>query len=217
MKKEAAIALLTMLVVGFAAAGCQKAYYAVWETMGKEKRHLLRDNVEKAGEEQEEAAKQFEDVLSRIKTVYGLDGGELEAYYMALKGDFEHCQGRADIVRDRIDTVEEIARDLFAEWEAELATISSARLRADSAASLADTRRRYGKLEKAMRKAEKSMDPVLRNLNDYVLYLKHNLNAKAIGALRGEVKSIESEVNSLVADMDRSIQETDRFIQSMQP
>jgi len=216
MKKRTIAPLLLLASVIFLLAGCQKAYYAVWETMGKEKRHLLRDNVEKAGEEQEEAAQQFEDVLSRIKAVYGLDGGELEAYYTTLKGDFDHCQARADIVRDRIDTVEEIADDLFAEWEAEIATISSARLRADSAASLADTRRRYAKLERAMRKAEKSMTPVLRNLKDYVLYLKHNLNAKAIGALRGEVQSIESEVKSLVAEMDRSIQETESFIQSME-
>jgi len=216
MKSRTIVPLLLAVATLFFFTGCQKAYYAAWETMGKEKRHLLRDNVEKAGEEQEEAAEQFEDVLSRIKSVYGLDGGELEDYYNTLKGEFEHCGHRADIVRDRIDTVEEIARDLFAEWEAEIATISSARLRADSARSLADTRRRYARLEKAMRKAESSMDPVLRNLQDYVLYLKHNLNAKAIGTLRGEVRSIESEVKSLVAEMDRSIKETESFIQSME-
>ena len=45
------VGVLVMLLIG-----CQKAYYAAWEQVGKEKRHLLRDNVEKAGKEQKEAS-----------------------------------------------------------------------------------------------------------------------------------------------------------------
>jgi len=34
-------------------SGCRSSYYTVWETLGKEKRHLLKDQVEKARDEQE--------------------------------------------------------------------------------------------------------------------------------------------------------------------
>lgn len=196
--------------------GCQTTYYALWEQMGKEKRHLLKDNVEKAKTDQEEATQQFEDVLTRIKTVYGLDGGEIEDYYTGLKADYESCEDRAETVRDRIDQVETIAADLFAEWELEIESISNVRLRADSRKSLSETKGRYTKLEKAMRKAEASMQPVLENLQDYVLYLKHNLNARAIGSLRKEVRGIETEVSALVADMEYSIQETEEFLKAME-
>ena len=37
-----------------------------------------------------------------------------------------------------------------------------------------------------MRRAERTMEPVLSALRDNVLYLKHNLNASAVGALQGE-------------------------------
>ena len=44
----------TLLFCLFAAllGGCQTAYYSVWEKLGKEKRHLLKDEVEKARDEQ---------------------------------------------------------------------------------------------------------------------------------------------------------------------
>ena len=51
--------------------GCRTTYYAVWERLGKEKRHLLRDQVEKAGSEQQKAAEEFKDVMTRIKEAYG--------------------------------------------------------------------------------------------------------------------------------------------------
>jgi len=66
-----------------------------------------------------------------------------------------------------------------------------------------------------MRGAEASMEPVLNNLRDYVLYLKHNLNAQAVSSLRKEVADIETEVSSLIQDMNRSIKEADAFIKTM--
>ena len=68
----------------------------------------------------------------------------------------------------------------------------------------------------ARRRAEKSMDPVLESFQDQVLYLKHNLNARAIGALRSELDSIERDTARLIADMQKAIAEADAFIRSME-
>jgi hypothetical protein len=194
---------------------CQTTYYALWEKMGKEKRHLLKDNVEKAREEQADASEQFSSVVERIKAMYGFKGGDLESIYDKLSSDYRACEARADAVRDRIGKVERIGADLFEEWEAEIATIENTKFRAKSRESLQDTRSRFARLQRSMARAEASMDPVLRNLRDYVLYLKHNLNAQAVGSLRREVADIEAEVASLIADMNRSIQEADAFIESL--
>ena len=64
-----------------------------------------------------------------------------------------------------------------------------------------------------MDRSRASMDPVLRRLNDYVLYLKHNLNARAVGALKQEADDIELGVSSLIRDMQTSITEADRFLE----
>jgi hypothetical protein len=196
--------------------GCQTTYYAVWEQLGKEKRHLLEDQVEKARSDQEEASEQFKDVLTRIKEMYGFEGGDLEEFYNKLKSDYEECERRADIVTTRIDKVEQIAADLFVEWEKEIEDISNSKLRSQSKKSLALTKRRYARLRVAMREAESSMEPVLTHLNDYVLYLKHNLNAQAVGALKEEVGDIEGEVDRLIKDMSKSIKEAEEFLKTFE-
>ncbi|GAB6905260.1 conserved hypothetical protein [Desulfosarcina cetonica] len=195
--------------------GCQTTYYAVWEKLGKEKRHLLKDNVEKVREEQTKASDQFATVVEQIKAMYGFDGGDLEAVYDQLNQDYQTCEQRAEAVRNRIDNVEQIADDLFTEWAAEIHTIQNVKLKAQSQASLTETRNRFARMQRAMAKAEASMTPVLRNLRDYVLYLKHNLNAQAVGALKKEVMDIETEVTALIGDMNRSIQEADAFAQKI--
>jgi hypothetical protein len=196
--------------------GCQSTYYAVWESLGKEKRHLLRDEVEQAREDQAEASEEFKDALTRIKELTGFQGGELENVYLQLKDDHEDCQRRAGIIDERIDAVEQIAADLFAEWESEIDQMTNPSFRASSRQSLAGTRERYNRLHRAMVQARNRMDPVLSRLNDYVLYLKHNLNAQAVGALGTEMGRIESDVDILVRDIERSIEAADAFLKDFE-
>ena len=60
------------------------------------------------------------------------------------------------------------------------------------------------------------MEPVLSALNDNVLYLKHNLNAAAIGALLGEFDLIKSDIRSLINEMNSAIEQSNSFIDSIQ-
>jgi hypothetical protein len=60
------------------------------------------------------------------------------------------------------------------------------------------------------------MDPVLSRLNDYVLYLKHNLNAQAVGALGAEMGRIEADVDILIRDIERSNEAADVFLKTLE-
>ncbi len=108
-----------------------------------------------------------------------------------------------------------MARDLFREWEREARQYESAALAADSRRKLSETQLRFDQLSRSLHAAESSMDPVLRQFRDQVLYLKHNLNAAAIGSLRGTADSIQANIQRLVEQMNRSIAEADRFIQAL--
>jgi uncharacterized protein (DUF3084 family) len=179
------------------------------------KRDLLKKNVVKARDEQAAAQEQFKDALTRLKEITKFDGGKLEKQYDALKSDFEDCSSRAGAVRSRIKEVETVASDLFAEWEKELEQIGTASLRESSRNQLAATRQRYDDLHRALKSAEKSMDPVIRQFSDYVLYLKHNLNAQAIASLKGEATSIQNEIARLIEQMNQSIARADEFVKAM--
>lgn len=207
---------IVLIVIALFLTSCQTTYYAVWEKLGKEKRHLLRDQVEKSKGDQEKASEEFKDALTRLKEMYGLEGGDLEKMYDRLSADYDACQERADIVEERIDKVERIADDLFSEWRKEIDQIQNASFRSKSTQKLKATQKRYARLEKALKSSRQRMNPVLENLNDYVLYLKHNLNARAIGSLRGEVASIETDVDKLVRDIQVSISEADAFLKEFE-
>jgi len=204
-------------LVGFMLfTGCQSTYYAVWEKMGKEKRHLLRDQVEKSQKDQEKASEEFTDALTRLKQMYGLDGGDLEKMYDRLSGDYEDCEKRAEIIDERIEKVDRIATDLFEEWRGEIEQIQKASFRRKSREKLRATQTRYGRLETALKRSRKRMTPVLNNMRDYVLFLKHNLNARAIGSLKSEVTNIETDVDRLIRDIQTSISEADAFLKEFE-
>ncbi|BCR04438.1 DUF2959 domain-containing protein [Desulfuromonas versatilis] len=195
--------------------GCQTAYYHTMEKFGVHKRDILVDRVEEARDSQQEAKEQFRSALQRFNEVLGVQSGALEEQYNKLKAELDRSEAKADAVRSRIDDVEDVAGALFDEWKDELEQYSNASLRRDSQAKLERTRRQYGQLIGAMKRAEERIDPVLSAFRDQVLYLKHNLNAQAIASLKGELKSIEGDIGSLIREMERSISEADSFISAM--
>ncbi len=196
--------------------GCESAYYKTMETMGYHKRDIMVDRVQDARDAQEDAKEQFESALEQFSTVLNFQGGELEEKYNQLKTEYDASEKQAQNVRLRIEEVEDVAADLFAEWQEELDQYTSSSLRKSSARKLAETKRQYAKLIGAMKRAERKIDPVLNAFRDQVLYLKHNLNAQAIASLQSELVSIESDVARLISEMEASIKEANAFITSMQ-
>lgn len=215
---------VSALVLAFAAgtlpmAGCASTGIAVKEKFGYAKREQLVDEVKDARDEQTEAKQQFESALAEFLAVTDASKNpsvaELEARYGALKKNYDRSASAADDVRGQIKDVERVASALFKEWNAELAQYSSPELRRASERQLDDTQRQYDRLIGAMKAAEAKMDPVLAAFKDQVLFLKHNLNARAIASLQDTVGRVESDVQRLVAEMEASINEANSFIQQM--
>lgn len=208
--------VLALIMIPVLLTACSGTYYKAMEGLGIEKRDILVDRVEEARDAQDDAAEQFASALEQFRATVNFDGGDLEDVYDRLNSEFEDSRAEADEVSDRIDAIESVAEDLFDEWGEELAQYSRADLRRDSEALLKDTQNRYRQLMKSMRRAEKSMQPVLTAFQDQVLVLKHNLNARAIGSLKRELSSIERDTARLIEQMQNAIAEADAFIKSME-
>ena len=205
--------LAVVLILG--ATGCKSVYYEAYEKVGVHKRDLLKKRVIEARDDQQAAQKEFKDALTRLKEITQFDGGEAESAYRSLKGDYDDCVKQADAVHGRIRAVESVANDLFAEWEKENGEISTPSLRSASQEQLAATRQRYNELHTALVNAEETMMPVLRQFNDYVLYLKHNLDAQAIASLKGEATNIQADIARLIEQMNKSIARADEFVKGL--
>lgn len=195
--------------------GCETAYYGTMEKLGYHKRDLLVRDVTKARDAQQDAKEQFKSALDRFTKTLDIQGGELQEKYEALQSEYERSEAKANAVRNRIASVEDVSEDLFREWNAELKEYSSSALRKKSQEQLTKTRTHYAQLIKVMKRAEAKMGPVLAKFKDQVLFLKHNLNAQAIASLKSELVSVEGNINSLIKDLNASIQVADSFIAAM--
>jgi chromosome segregation ATPase len=204
--------LLASLCLLFA---CNRLYYAGLEKVGLPKRDLLERRVEGARDAQEEAKQQFSSALERFRATVHVEGGALEERYDALRSELEKSEKRAEQLEERIDEVEDVAAALFEEWEEELDDYKRPELRRASKQRLDETRRSYDPMMKAMRKAHARVEPVLDAFRDVVLALKHQLNARAVASVRGELAGVEREVETLVTAMNRSIQEASRFLDTL--
>lgn len=212
MKKIMPVMLASgMLLLG----GCQSAYYSAMEKVGYHKRDIMVDRVEAAKESQEEAKEQFNSALEEMQALLNHDGGDLQTAYEKATDEYESARAAADDVTDRINKVEDVAEALFDEWQDEIGQISKASLRRASEGKLRDTRRNYEQLVRTMRRSESRMEPVLTAMKDNMLYLKHNLNAQAIGAIKGEFASLQTDISGLIKEMNRSIEESNKFISAL--
>ncbi|MFT7193594.1 MAG: hypothetical protein ACI8U1_001219 [Rheinheimera aquimaris] len=207
--------LLLTLPLLLVLAGCQSAYYSAMEKVGVHKRDILVDRVEEAQQSQQDAQQQFKSALEQFSSLIKFDGGDLQRMYEATDSEYQACSKAAEDVSARIDSIEAVADALFDEWQDELEQYSNAKLKQDSAKKLAETKRQYASLLKTMRRAEQTMQPVLSSLKDNALYLKHNLNAKAIGALKGEFNSVQKDINLLIAEMNKAIAQSEQFVATL--
>lgn len=214
---------MTMNYLGFipgliilAVTGCSSAYYGTMEKVGYHKRDILVDRVENAREAQSDAQEQFKSALEEFASVIQLKDTGLKQAYERLNDEFEESESAAQEVSERIAKVESVAEALFEEWQEELALYQNQTLKASSSKKLRETQQRYRGMLKSMKRAEASMQPVLDTFRDNVLYLKHNLNAQAIGALRGEFSGLKADISRLIERMNLSIEDSTRFIQSLQ-
>ncbi|EKO3448188.1 DUF2959 domain-containing protein [Vibrio fluvialis] len=204
--------LLAIFLSIFTLTGCQSAYYSAMEKVGYHKRDIMVDRVEAAQESQKDAQQELTSALEALSAFTQFDGGELESAYERINDQYQQSEAAAADVHERIAAIEDVADALFEEWQGELALYTSSKLRLASEQKLNTTKVSYQTMLKAMKRAEQKMTPVLNTLRDNTLYLKHNLNASAVGSLQGEFATLEQDIRTAITQMNAAIKESDQFL-----
>ncbi|MEE9355104.1 MAG: DUF2959 domain-containing protein [Methylococcaceae bacterium] len=206
--------LLAFLFLALTA--CSSMIYSGMESIGMPKRDIMIHYVKKAQQAQEETKEQFKSALEQFTVTTNFSGGDLETVYNKLNGEYEDSVEQSKNVRKRIDKIKHVSGELFEEWKEETEQYSNPSLKRSSMQQLSETKRQYKQLINAMDKAESKLEPVLTVFKDQVLFLKHNLNARAISSLKNQLNDIKSDVSTLIEAMERSINEANTFISSME-
>lgn len=206
--------MLAALLLGLGA--CGSLYYGTMEKLGFPKREIMVDRVKEARDTQNKTKQQFLSAMEQFKSVVDVKGGDLEKQYKKLHATLKKSESGAKAVRKRIRSVENVSEALFREWRKEIDLYSGETLRAASQKNYDLTKGKYEALIAAMKKAESKLEPALVPLRDQVLFMKHNLNARAIAGLNEERTRVETNVEQLVKEMESAIAEADTFIASLQ-
>ena len=207
--------LIVIVLSIFTLTGCQSAYYSAMEQVGYHKRDIMVDRVEDAKESQQDAQEEFTSALEALSSLTNFSGGDLEDMYNKINDKYQDSEKAAQNVTDRIAAIEDVSDALFEEWQTELDLYTSDSLRRSSEQKLRETKSSYQTMLSAMKRAEKKMDPVLNTLRDNTLYLKHNLNASAVGSLQGEFMSLEKDIAYAIKQMNAAIAESDKFLDQL--
>jgi len=208
----AAVAGLWLL---FGLAGCTKTYYKTMKTFGKEKRDILVSRVKDSKKDQQQAKEQIKTTMESFQELTGFQGGSLQKKYKQLNGEYEKAADSAKKLHDRIDSIDQVSLDLFKEWQTEIDGMEDKKLKTQSAAMLRQSRLNETTYIKSMRQTEARMTPVITAFHDQVTFLKHNLNARAIGSLKGTSAKISTDVDVLLTSLDGSMGQADALIDSL--
>ena len=206
------IMLSLILLLG----ACSTMYLEGLEKVGIPKRDVMVYRVEKARDTQQETKEQFKSALEQFTAATRFDGGDLEATYKRLNDTYEASLSKSEEVKSRIADIESVSEALFNEWKQEITQYSNPSMKQNSQKKLDATQVHYRQLIASMKQAQAKIQPVLTVFHDQVMYLKHNLNARAIASLKGELGNIQSDVSALVASMEKSINEANAFISTME-
>lgn len=206
------VTILFNLVRGFLSKKIRTVYYSARESIGEHKRDIVVAHVEQACVGLRETKNEFEDALERFKTLVCVNETALDHKYNLLNRQYQFCCAKSEAVSNRIRAIEQVSEALFKEWESELNEYTNRNLRSHSKQQLKLARQNYARLIKSMQKAEAKIQPVLAAFKDQVLYLKHNLNAQAIAALRHEFIEIGIDISQLIHAMEQTITEASQFV-----
>ena len=209
LRYVAAVAPLIVLV------GCTSSYYKAMRTFGKEKRDILVSRVKDSKKDQQQAKEQIKTTMESFQELTGFQGGSLEKNYKKLNGEYEKAADSAQKLHNRINSIDQVSGDLFKEWQKEIDGMENKKLKAQSAVMLRQSRLSEAGYIKSMRQTEARMTPVITAFRDQVTFLKHNLNARAIGSLKGTSAQMSTDVDVLMVSLDASIAQADTLIASL--
>jgi Protein of unknown function (DUF2959) len=206
---------IPLIVLALFSAGCNSAYYRTMQTLGKEKRDILVQRVKDAKKDQDQTKKQLQTTMESFQALTGFQGGSLEKSYKRLNSDYDSANSQANKLHDKVQSIDQVSNDLFKEWSGEIAAMGNAKLKAQDTVMLRDAKTRQATYMRAMRRTEDQIAPVLKAFRDQVLFLKHNLNSRAIGSLKGTTVALQGNVADLIQSIDASSQEADKLISSL--
>lgn len=114
----------------------------------------------------------------------------------------DEAQAQAKRFREVVGPMLASAQPVFAQWQKDLATIASERMRKVSETRYAIAKERYDAITRVAVPAQDQMDTYVKALRDHAAFLANDLNASAIDEIQAEVKAVAKVARELDRRME---------------
>lgn len=196
-------------------SGCQGFYYSTMETLGSHKRDILVDRVKDCADRMDKAKQEFQALNTKLEKITKADISKVDSLYKELNSQSKKCHSKAIDLDRRVNNIRTVGKDLFREWEEELEEYHNETFRRSSEKRMEERRRKYLETVHLLKSAQKYSEPALSSASDYVLFLKHNLNAQALNSLDNEIDTVQQKIKFLVEKMELATDNARNFLVEM--
>jgi hypothetical protein len=145
------------------------------------------------------------------------DAKDRKKLYNSLQKEMENTEKRRATIGEVAATMSAEADTLFKQWTDSAAAIENADLRKKSEERLAATKASYAEIGTVGQKASDLYGPFMKDLQDQVTFLGHDLNAEAVASLKPEAAKINEAASKLIQSIDDTITTANTNIGALRP
>jgi chromosome segregation ATPase len=145
-------------------------------------------NLKKAADAAEQS---ITDVLKHVESMLGS--------YKKLANDQKATDKKIQNARKDRDSLAKQANKFFVQWEKELAEYSSDGMREKSSVRLEAAKEESRNLAATLSEASEAFEPLMKNLNDQILFLGRDLSPQAIAELQDEAAELNQQAEDVTA------------------
>jgi chromosome segregation ATPase len=145
------------------------------------------------------------------------DAKDRKKLYKNLQKEMDNVEKRRTKIGEEADKMKTEAHTLFAQWADSAAAIENADLRQRSEERLNATKASYADIEAVGQKAADLYGPFMKDLQDQVTFLGHDLNPSAVASLEPEAAKLNEKADTLLRSIDDTIATANQRIGALRP
>jgi len=160
---------------------------------------------------------QLQKTLDAYNALMADDAKDRKKLYKDLQKEMEATDKRRARIDEESTKMKTEADALFKQWADSTAAIENADLRARSEERLNATKASYAEIETVGQRAAELYGPFMKDLQDQVTFLGHDLNPSAVASLKPEAKKINEQAGELMRRIDDTISTANHKIGALRP
>ena len=145
------------------------------------------------------------------------DAQDRKKLYKNLQKEMDNTEKRRLKIDEEAAKMKTEADTLFTQWAESAAAIENPDLRKRSEERLEATKASYAEIEAVGQQAAGLYPPFMKDLQDQVTYLGHDLNAEAVASLKPEAAKLNENASTLTRSLDDTISTANEKIGALRP